>query len=155
VATDLRRIYQAATADQAAAELDAFAEKRAGKYASVAPAWRRAWQKVIPFFAFDPAIRKIICTTNAIKSLTRCNPQIHQDARLIPDRGGRDQADLPGHPQLRERRQECPGVVCRAQSIRHHVRRPLQRATVTETRMDRTSYTEFMTLPSNDPMFEG
>jgi len=71
VATDLRRIYAAATADQAAAELDSFEEKWAGKYASIAPAWRRAWQEVIPFFAFDPAIRKIIYTTNAIESLNR------------------------------------------------------------------------------------
>lgn len=71
VATDLRRIYKAATADQAAAELDAFEEKWAVKYASIAPAWRRAWQEVIPFFAFDPAIRKIIYTTNAIESLNR------------------------------------------------------------------------------------
>lgn len=53
-AADLKRIYQAATADQAADELDAFEEKWAGKYASIAPAWRRAWQDVIPFFAFDP-----------------------------------------------------------------------------------------------------
>jgi len=41
------------------------------KYASIAPAWRRAWQEVIPFFAFDPAIRRIIYTTNAIESLNR------------------------------------------------------------------------------------
>ena len=71
VATDLRRIYSTPTADQVAAELDAFEEKWAGKYASIAPAWRRAWQEVIPFFTFDPAIRKIICTTNAIESLNR------------------------------------------------------------------------------------
>lgn len=71
VAADLKRIYQAATADQAADELDAFEKKWAGKYASIAPAWRRAWQEVIPFFAFDPAIRKIIYTTNAIESLNR------------------------------------------------------------------------------------
>ena len=71
VAADLRRIYGAATAEQAAGELDAFEEKWAGKYASIAPAWRRAWQEVIPFFAFDPAIRKIIYTTNAIESLNR------------------------------------------------------------------------------------
>jgi len=32
---------------------------------------RRAWAEVIPFFAFDPAIRKIIYTTNAIESLNR------------------------------------------------------------------------------------
>jgi len=50
--------------------LDALEEKWADKYASIAPAWRRAWQEVIPFFAFDPAIRKIY-TTNAIESLNR------------------------------------------------------------------------------------
>ena len=71
VATDLRRIYSAATADQAAGELDALKDKWAGKYASIAPAWRRAWAEVIPFFTFDPAIRKIIYTTNAIESLNR------------------------------------------------------------------------------------
>jgi len=71
VAADLRRIYGAATADMAAAELDAFEEKWAGKYASIAPAWRRAWQEVIQFFAFDPAIRKVVYTTNAIESLNR------------------------------------------------------------------------------------
>lgn len=71
VAADLRGIYSAATADQAALALDAFEEKWAGKYPSIAPAWRRAWNEVIPFFAFDPAIRKIIYTTNAIESLNR------------------------------------------------------------------------------------
>ena len=71
VAVDLRAIYGAVTADQAAAQLDAFEDKWARKYASIAPAWRRAWQEVIPFFAFDPAIRKIIYTTNAIESLNR------------------------------------------------------------------------------------
>ena len=71
VAADLRRIYVAPTADMAAVELDGFEEKWAGKYASIAPAWRRAWQEVIPFFGFDPAIRKIIYTTNAIESLNR------------------------------------------------------------------------------------
>jgi len=71
VTTDRRRIYSAASAEQAAVELDAFEEKWAGKYALIAPAWRRAWQAVIPFFAFDPAIRKIIYTTNAIESLNR------------------------------------------------------------------------------------
>jgi len=71
VAADLRQIYSAATAELAADELAAFEEKWAGKYPSIAPAWRRAWQEVIPFFAFDPAIRKIIYTTNAIESLNR------------------------------------------------------------------------------------
>ena len=32
-------------------------------------AWRRAWDKVIPFFAFPPEVRKVIYTTNAIESV--------------------------------------------------------------------------------------
>ena len=32
-------------------------------------AWRRAWDKVIPFFAFPPAVRKVVYTTNAIESV--------------------------------------------------------------------------------------
>ena len=71
VAADLRLIYSAPTADLAAEALDHFEEKWMDKYPSIAPAWRRAWQEVIPFFAFDPAIRKIIYTTNAIESLNR------------------------------------------------------------------------------------
>jgi putative transposase len=71
VAADLRRIYAAASAIQAVTELDAFEDKWGRKYASIAPSWRRAWQEVIPFFAFDPTIRKIIYTTNAIESLNR------------------------------------------------------------------------------------
>lgn len=71
VAADLRRIYSAPSAEAVEAELDTVEEKWAQKYVSIAPAWRRAWAEVVPFFAFDPAIRKIIYTTNAIESLNR------------------------------------------------------------------------------------
>jgi putative transposase len=71
VAADLRRIYEAPTADQAAVALNAFEAAWGDKYASIAPAWRRAWEEVTPFFAFPPAVRKIIYTTNAIESLNR------------------------------------------------------------------------------------
>ena len=39
------------------------------KFPTVAAAWRRAWDRVIPFFAFPPAIRRVIYTTNAIESV--------------------------------------------------------------------------------------
>jgi transposase-like protein len=71
VAADLRPIYEAPTAGEAARQLDAFEEKWAAKYPSIAPAWRRAWAEVIPSFAFSAAIRKIIYTTNAMESLNR------------------------------------------------------------------------------------
>ncbi len=34
-------------------------------------AWRRAWNEVIPFFAYPPEVRRMIYTTNAIESLHR------------------------------------------------------------------------------------
>jgi hypothetical protein len=93
---------------------------------------------------FTLELRKIIYTTNAIESLNRIRrensppdcfltlliPKIDQDTRIVPDRGSRNQADLSGDPQLRERRQECPGMVCGPEPIRYHVRRALRRLSV-------------------------
>ena len=70
LAKALRPIYAAASAEAAAASLDAFAEGDWGrKFPTVVAAWRRAWAQVIPFFAFPPAIRRVIYTTNAIESI--------------------------------------------------------------------------------------
>ena len=70
LAQALRPIYGAASAEAAAAELDAFEQGPWGrKLPTVAAAWRRAWDRVIPFFAFPPAVRRVIYTTNAIESV--------------------------------------------------------------------------------------
>jgi len=71
VAKDLKRIYQATDDVEAEKALADFEAEWGQKYPSIAPSWRRAWQEVIPFFAFPPAVRKIIYTTNAIESLNR------------------------------------------------------------------------------------
>ena len=71
VAKSLKRIYQAVDDADAAKALDQFEAEWGDKYPSIAPSWRRAWQEVIPFFAFPPDVRKIIYTTNAIESLNR------------------------------------------------------------------------------------
>jgi putative transposase len=68
----LKAIYQAPTVQAAEAALEAFeASSWAKRYPMIAPAWRRAWVYVVPFFAFPPAIRKMIYTTNAVESLNR------------------------------------------------------------------------------------
>ena len=67
VAQDLKRIYQATDDKEAEKALVEFEAEWGQKYPSIAPSWRRAWQEVIPFFAFPPAVRKIIYTTNAIE----------------------------------------------------------------------------------------
>lgn len=71
VAKDLKRVYQATDDVEAEKALADFEAEWGQKYPSIAPSWRRAWQEVIPFFAFPPAVRKIIYTTNAIESLNR------------------------------------------------------------------------------------
>ena len=70
LAAAIRPIYTATSAEAAMVELDAFAQGPWGeKFPTVAAAWRRAWDRVIPFFAFPPPIRRVIYTTNAIESV--------------------------------------------------------------------------------------
>ena len=72
---DLTAIDRAETAEAAAAELDAFEAEWGKRYPAIGQAWRRAWrrawQHVVLLFAFPPAIRKMIYTTNAVESLNR------------------------------------------------------------------------------------
>jgi putative transposase len=47
-------------------------------------AWRRAWEYVVPFFAFAPCIRKMIYTTNAVEALHRSLRKIIKTRRSFP-----------------------------------------------------------------------
>jgi len=70
VVAALKPIYVAPTADAALEALEVFESGPWGrKYPTIAPAWRRQWDQVIPFFVFPPEVRRIIYTTNAIESL--------------------------------------------------------------------------------------
>ena len=69
VAGGLKTIYRAATEQEAARQLEQFAETWDSKYPSISALWRRNWLGVIPFFQFPAEIRKIVYTTNAIESL--------------------------------------------------------------------------------------
>jgi putative transposase len=65
----LKPIYTAPTVDAAALALDEFEANWGRTYGAIVDLWRRNWDRFIPFLDFDPAIRKIIYTTNAIESL--------------------------------------------------------------------------------------
>jgi putative transposase len=71
VIQDLKHVYRAANAELAREWLDGFEERWGRQYPTIAPMWRRAWDYVTPLFAFPPAIRKMIYTTNAVESLNR------------------------------------------------------------------------------------
>lgn len=78
----LRPIYGALNAQTAQQALQAFAQGPWGqKYPMIVTAWERAWEQVIPFFAFPPDIRRVIYTTNAIESV---NAQLR---KIIKTRG--------------------------------------------------------------------
>jgi putative transposase len=69
LAADLRRIYTAATAEEAERQLEEFAAKWDGTHPTISQIWRRNWQHITPFFAYPAEIRKVIYTTNAVESL--------------------------------------------------------------------------------------
>ncbi len=70
LAAALKPIYQAPTEEAAAGALQEFAQSNWGrKFPTVTAMWQRQWTQVIPFFAYPPAVRKIIYTTNAIESM--------------------------------------------------------------------------------------
>jgi transposase-like protein len=71
VTKDLRPIYTAIDADGALVALEAFEEKWGEQLPVIGQAWRNAWEHVTPFMAFEPEVRRVIYTTNAIEALNR------------------------------------------------------------------------------------
>jgi putative transposase len=70
VAAELRAIYQAPTEAAALTALTTFAASSAGeRYPPIVALWRRHWEYIRPIFAYPPAIRQLLYTTNAIESL--------------------------------------------------------------------------------------
>ncbi|MHC2283650.1 putative transposase [Bradyrhizobium diazoefficiens] len=67
----IKAIYHAENADAALLRLEDFEAEWGKRYPAIGAAWRRAWEHVIPFFAFAPEIRKMIYTTNAVEALNR------------------------------------------------------------------------------------
>jgi putative transposase len=84
VAGDLKMIYGAATAAQAEMELAEFEQKWGRKYPTIGPLWRRNWERVIPFFAYPPEIRRVIYTTNAVEGLNRSLRKVIKNRGSFP-----------------------------------------------------------------------
>lgn len=85
VVAALKRIYQSATAEDAARELEAFEADWGAKYKAVARLWRGNWDNIIPFFQFLPDIRKVIYTTNAVESLNMVMRKYTRNRRIFPN----------------------------------------------------------------------
>jgi putative transposase len=81
----IKAIYRAENAEMAMARLEDFEAERGTRYPAIGQAWRRAWEHVIPFFAFAPGIRKMIYTTNAVEALHRSLRKIIKTSGSFPN----------------------------------------------------------------------
>lgn len=69
VASALKAIYRATSAEAAEIEFDAFAQVYGVRFPGVVSLWKASWERFTPFLAFPPEIRTVIYTTNAIESI--------------------------------------------------------------------------------------
>ncbi len=68
---DLKEVYRSTTQQLAEQQLDVLDQKWGKKYPLVVTSWRTNWPKLSTYFKYDPAIRKLIYTTNAIEGFHR------------------------------------------------------------------------------------
>ena len=85
VAGDLKKIYTAADRDGAWDQLEAFAEKWDAKYPMISASWTENWERIVPFLAFPPELRRAVYTTNTIESLNRQIRKIIKTRGSFPD----------------------------------------------------------------------
>jgi putative transposase len=84
VAADLKRIYQSATAEKAERQLTEFERKWDAAYPPIGQSSRRNWERITPFFAYPPEIRRVIYTTNAIESVNMSLRKITKNRSAFP-----------------------------------------------------------------------
>jgi len=69
IAKALKPVYTAPTEAAAKERFADFVEAWGGRYPAIVRLWHNAWAEFVPFLAFDPEIRRVICSTNAIESV--------------------------------------------------------------------------------------
>lgn len=82
---DLKTVYKANTKDEAEVHLLELDEKWRSKYPIVIDSWQRNWNKLSTYFAYSPAIRKLIYTTNAIEGFHRQVRKVTKTKGLFPN----------------------------------------------------------------------
>ena len=85
VAADLKKIYTAVDRDHAESELERFAETWDAKYPMISASWIENWERIVPFLAFPPDVRRAVYTTNTIEALNRQIRKIIKTRGSFPD----------------------------------------------------------------------
>lgn len=84
VTTDLKKIYQSATEEDALGSLEEFADRWDEKYPQISKSWRSNWENLNTLFEYPPEIRKAIYTTNAIESLNSVIRKATKRRKIFP-----------------------------------------------------------------------
>jgi transposase-like protein len=84
ITSDLKRIYQSITEEDALMSLEQFEQRWDGKYPNISRSWRNNWQNVSTLFNYPEDIRKAIYTTNAIESLNSVIRKAIKKRKLFP-----------------------------------------------------------------------
>jgi putative transposase len=71
ILVDLKEVYRSTTKELAEQQLEVLEQKWGKKYPLVINSWRTNWNKLSTYFKYDPTIRKLIYTTNAIEGFHR------------------------------------------------------------------------------------
>lgn len=71
VVADLKKIYQSNNIEMAEHNLNLAEEKWGKKYQEIFKSWRVHWNRLVPFFQYPAALRRIMYTTNPIESYHR------------------------------------------------------------------------------------
>lgn len=69
--TDLKRVYRAATREEAEVNLDLLDQHWGAKYAMAVRSWRVNWAELSTFFNYPAEIRRLIYTTNSVENFHR------------------------------------------------------------------------------------
>lgn len=84
VTADLKKIYQAATEEEALLERQRFAERWDDQYPQISRSWEANWENLNTLFRYPPDIRKAIYTTNAIESVNSVIRKAVRKRKVFP-----------------------------------------------------------------------
>ncbi len=84
VTTDLKKIYQSVTEDEALLALEEFSDRWDSKYPQISRSWTAHWDNLNTLFNYPEDIRRAIYTTNAIESLNSVIRKAIKKRKLFP-----------------------------------------------------------------------
>ncbi|BCJ92577.1 IS256 family transposase [Anaerocolumna cellulosilytica] len=83
-ATDLKKIYHAASEEAGLTRLDEVCTKWDDRYPNAMKSWHKNWDVISPIFKFSAEVRKVIYTTNAIESLNSTYRKLNRQRSVFP-----------------------------------------------------------------------